>query len=226
MTAKAHNLQPLLIEAREAHVDGQVLEVSAQTSARVQQLCVAENQRVQKGELLIALDPRELDRRVAAAALEFDKVFTASLAGNAPRAMRDAHPPLTRIEIEPTAELQKTRAAWLHAKLRRRNADVRAPVSGTILRLKVSAGEFVGVAQPIVSILDGDVWVVAHFAPADFAFIRVGQNATVVVNGQKMKAWVDALAAVNLPVAVLKFADEQAIAVRPRSTATVVIESQ
>jgi multidrug resistance efflux pump len=70
------------LKAVEARIDGQVVEVPAGKHELVDRVLIAEGQLVKKGELLVELDHRELDRRVEAAATELDRAVVESMAAN------------------------------------------------------------------------------------------------------------------------------------------------
>src|SRR3989475_10127740 len=71
---------PLWPRAVEARIDGQVVEVPASMYGRVERVLITENQLVEKGDLLVEFDHRELDGRAEAAAAELDRAVVESMA--------------------------------------------------------------------------------------------------------------------------------------------------
>src|SRR3989442_9255845 len=77
----------------------------------------------------------------------------------------------------------------MKARVNRLETEIRAPVAGRILGRSVLAGGYVGVSEPVVSILEGKMmWVLARFTPSGFAYLRLGQHATVRVGGHFFSA--------------------------------------
>ena len=69
------------VSTENAQVDGHIVPVLAKVSGYVQTVAVEENQRVSRGELVIAIDPAELEVRVAEA--EADVAAARASAGGA-----------------------------------------------------------------------------------------------------------------------------------------------
>ncbi len=101
--------------------------------------------------------------------------------------------------------------------------EARAPVSGRILSVNVTPGEYLGLEQPLVSILESDyLWALAHFAPQDFMRLRLGQPATVTAGGQPFEANVVGFVSPADPV-FLEFDDPAARMLRPGMIASVSV---
>jgi len=76
---------PLWLRAVETRIDGQVVEVTASMYGRVERVLITENQLVEKGDLLVEFDHRELDGRVEAAAAELDRAVVEGAWNSRPR---------------------------------------------------------------------------------------------------------------------------------------------
>ena len=73
-----------------------------------------------------------------------------------------------------------------------------APAAGRVTRKTVEAGNYLQTGQQIMSIVAGDVWVVANFKESQLAQMRAGQPATVEIDaldGRKFAAHVDSIQA-------------------------------
>ena len=69
------------------------------------------------------------------------------------------------------------------ASLNRSYTKIYAPISGHVTRKSVETGAFVQVGQPLLALVDPDVWVVANFKETQLAKMRPGQPVTVTVDG-------------------------------------------
>ena len=225
--ARAIPSRPGLVSAIEAQVDGEIVQVRAGMEGVVERLLVTKGQLVQKDDLLVELDHRELDQRITAAAAALDRALTKSRA-RAPKSSPVARNPgnvSASVELPVSIEVHRARAAYMRERMNRLEAEVRAPVAGRVLRSSVLAGGCVGVSEPLVSILEGNLmWVLARFAPSEFARLRLGQQATVRAGGHIVFARVDGIVTQADPV-LLEFIGRPDVALRPGMTAEVAIET-
>ncbi len=72
------------LRASQARVDGQVVEVTANIYGRVGCVLTSEDQIVEKGDVLVELDHRQLDRNLEAAAIELKLAVAASMTACGP----------------------------------------------------------------------------------------------------------------------------------------------
>lgn len=126
---------------------GRVVNVEAPVGGRVERVYVVEQQLVRSGELLVALDHREIDLQLENAATDLAQaLFAAGLfdcgalaaIGELPATVRQAH----------SRYLQ----AGLHACVHRFLAEIRSPVGGRVVRCRIRQGELVASSEAIVSI--------------------------------------------------------------------------
>lgn len=174
------------LDAIDARVDGQVIEITARMHGRVDRVLIQEEQLIQKGDLLLELDHHELDARVESAAAELEKAIVESIAATVRPAAsaRQRVSVHSRVQFMASSEIVRARGAREHARLGRLDAEVRAPVAGRVLAQRVQLREYVTLAQPLVSVLEADdLWVLARFRAHEFGRLRLGQPATVTVDG-------------------------------------------
>jgi multidrug resistance efflux pump len=90
----------------------------------------------------------------------------------------------------------------------------------------VLPGGYIGVSEPLVSILEGNMmWVLARFAPSEFACVRLGQHATVRAGGHVLSARVEGIVTGADPV-LLEFVGRRPdVALRPGMAADVTVET-
>jgi HlyD family secretion protein len=78
------------------------------------------------------------------------------------------------------AQLEKARIAVAERKAKLRDAEVRAPIAGQILKINSRVGEQVSTTQGIVELAKTDrMFAVAEISETDIGKVRVGQKATV-----------------------------------------------
>lgn len=68
------------------------------------------------------------------------------------------------------------------AKLQLSYTVVTAPVSGIVSKKNVQPGQLVAIGQPLFSIVDSSVWVVANFKETQVEDIREGEDVEVIID--------------------------------------------
>jgi multidrug resistance efflux pump len=212
------------ITARSAGIEGQVVTVSPLIRGSVDRVLVVENQLVEKGALLAELDHRELDRRIAASSMELDAALPGTVRERAP-----ARPGDGAAEALDDVRGWRSRNSYLLARLCRLNAEVVAPVDGRVIDIALRPRDVVGIAQPVVTLLQSDeLWVLASFDPGALERIRAGQRASVHAAGTSFSARVDSIAAADGQV-LLEFVDsaiEPGAVLRPGVPAAVTVDTR
>jgi len=94
------------------------------------------------------------------------------------------------------ADAARAQAEVNQAKLSLSYTKIYAPNSGHVTRKSVEPGAFVQMGQPLLALVDPDVWVIANFKETQLAKMQPGQPVTVTVDthpGVKFAAHVDSL---------------------------------
>lgn len=210
--------QPRWVCAFEARLEGAIVGVTSAAYGRAARVEVCEGDRVDEGQLLVALDPGELDRKVDAAAAGLARAMAAALPAGASLAQTAGAPMDRRLSL---VMLARRRHAL--AVLHRAHAEVRAPVAGRVLAIRVRPREQISLAQPVASILESDrLDVLALFAPPDFARLRAGQAAVVTAGRHVAAGTIRSLPGPGLPVR-LEVETRRAAALRPGMNALVAV---
>jgi membrane fusion protein (multidrug efflux system) len=92
------------------------------------------------------------------------------------------------------AQVQKAEAALSTAKLQVDYTIIRAPSTGRIAKKTVEVGERLQPGQPVMAVVDDQVWVVANFKENQLAHLRPGEKVNVKVDaldGQSFSGVVD-----------------------------------
>jgi membrane fusion protein (multidrug efflux system) len=94
------------------------------------------------------------------------------------------------------ADVARAQAEVNQARLNLSYTKVYAPISGHVARKSVEQGAFIQTGQPLLALVDPDVWVIANFKETQLAQMRAGQPVTVAVDthhGVKLAAHVDSI---------------------------------
>jgi membrane fusion protein, multidrug efflux system len=95
------------------------------------------------------------------------------------------------------AAVAQATAALEDAKLQLSYTTIKAPVSGRIGRKSVEAGQRVQIGQPLMAIVEDQLWVVANFKETQLEKMRTGQRVEVQIDTfskHKFYGHVDSLA--------------------------------
>lgn len=186
-------LEQITVRGSVTAVPNEDVKVSAFVPGRVTSVTVAEGDPVRQGQVVASIDRRPLEgqRRQAAAALEqanaqvenarlnlerMSQLFTRGIAAG--KEVEDAR---TQMASAAAAREQAT-AALNTANLQLERTDVRAPITGSVVKRMVSVGEQVdGTAgQPIVQIANLERVELAANVPAEYlSRVTVNQHAAI-----------------------------------------------
>ncbi len=153
---------------------GSGARVSAPVAGLVTAVSCTEGQRVAAGEVLVRLDTRVADLRVARAS-EAASFAEAELARQKMMASSDATSQKAMQAAE--QQLAAARNDLAAARAERELLLVRAPLAGTVVRLLVRPGDTVDPTVALAEIIDLDRLVVTGGVPgAEAAWLKVGQS--------------------------------------------------
>ncbi len=184
----------------DAFIAGHVVAVSPKVASYVARVHIDDNQRVKAGDLLVELDPRDFEAKLAQA--------RANLAAAEAEAIR-AHADVRRYEQlfqdkgvsqqdrdnavakDRTAAAQTTQleAAERQAELNISYTKIIAPEAGRITRKSVEPGDYVQIGQALFSIVPERVWVVANFKETQLAHMQPGQPVEIKVDAYPDKTF-------------------------------------
>jgi membrane fusion protein (multidrug efflux system) len=191
----------------DAAIEAHVLPISSKVSGQVLEVAVDDNRHVEKGDLLVRIDPRDyqvkLDQaRAELAAARADASRAAADAGRAKQLFdKDDISKQVYEKAVADADVLKARAEVADRKAYAAEMDlsytrITAPEAGKVTKKNAELQAFVQVGQPLMAVVTDDVWVVANFKETQLTRMRPGQEVTVEVDafpGRELKAHIDSI---------------------------------
>jgi membrane fusion protein (multidrug efflux system) len=192
----------------DAFLESQVVLISPRVSGHVQTLHIADNQIVDKDQVLVEIDPRDyqatLDRAkadVAVSETEAEKT-RADYNRALPMARRDelSKQQLAHLESEwnaNEARVKSARAREQQAELDLSYTKIAAPWSGKVTKKGVEVGAFVQVGQPLFSLVSPTPWVIANFKETQIGSLRPGQEVQISIDalGKTLRGRIESIQA-------------------------------
>ena len=94
------------------------------------------------------------------------------------------------------ANIEKIEAQLAQAKLNLSYTKIYAPQNGYVSARAVEKGNYVNVAQPLMSVVSPNIWVVANYKETQLTKMKKGQDVTIKIDtypGKKFKGKVDSI---------------------------------
>ncbi|HCH0510530.1 TPA: HlyD family secretion protein [Pseudomonas aeruginosa] len=206
---------------RDARVRADVVTLSADVSGLITRLPLSDNQPVEKGELLLSIDPARYELAVlraeravnvaraalgeSRAAIEASQAQLRQRRSEAQR--RSALQKRSMLSVEENekaqtdvslaqANVELAEAALQQARLDLERTQVRAPVSGYVTNLQTREGDYAHAGVPLLALVDRDSFYVSgYFEETKLPGIRVGSRARVeLMSGERFDGRVQSIA--------------------------------
>ena len=163
----------------DAYVTGHLHAISSRINAVVTEVKVNDNQHVNKGDVLVELDPSEYIALAAAAQAQLKKA-DADLGRQTP--LVDAHA-ISAQDLDATRSTRDVDFAQLKlAQLQIEYSTIKAPESGIVGRKNVEVGNRVSSGQTLMVLVEPQLWVVANFKETQLAHMKLHQPATITID--------------------------------------------
>lgn len=180
-TVRQGDLILSVVTTGQVRSDGVAL-LKSETTGPISAVLVKPGQTVKQGQVLVTVDPRELDLAVTRAQADLEDAKLRLLDNIVPDSIVSGKAVtgerLRSAEIR--AGLDKARASLDEAKLRRERASVTAPFDGVIDEVKVAVGERLAQGQDIARVVDlKNIRVEASVLEHDLPFIKIGGDALI-----------------------------------------------
>ncbi len=166
-------------ETDNAYVSGHLHYVSSRVSGVIESVHVDDNQLVKTGDVLVKLDPRDLQAELDEAQANFDRM---QLDYDRDKELLEINA-VAKQELEHAkASLDIARARLDTAKLQLSYTTIVAPADGRIGRKNAEAGNRIQPGQALMAVVEADVWVVANYKETQLDGIKEGSIASMTVD--------------------------------------------
>ncbi|VVM04529.1 Multidrug export protein EmrA [Methylacidimicrobium cyclopophantes] len=156
----------------DAFIAGHIIRVSPKVAGHVVGYHIDDNMDVKKGQLLIEIDPRDYQARVALAQANRDWADTEWK--RMAQLVRSAS--VSQLQLDGAWAAKLSTEAYLRlTQLQLGYTQVFAPEDGRITQRTVERGQYVQVGETLFSIVPSHVWVVANYKETQLTNMRPGQ---------------------------------------------------
>ncbi|WP_394145789.1 efflux RND transporter periplasmic adaptor subunit [Vibrio atypicus] len=173
-------------------------KLGAEIAGKIVQLTVAKGESVKRGQTIAQIDKGDLDiqlERARAMLKVREKEFKAA------QSLKDRGLQGEVAYTNAQAALVEARAMVSNAKVALRNTSVTAPFSGIVDHLFIEKGDFVGVGDPVASLIDlSNIVIEADVSERHIQDLTLGQSAKVTfISGEPVTGNVRYISRVSSP---------------------------
>ena len=177
----------------DAFIDGHIITIAPKVAGQVTAVHVEDNQLVKAGDVLVEIDPRDYQAKVAEQRGKLDAAIA-----EADRAAADVaryeqiyqHDEVSRQQLDNAraaaasaqATVAKERGALEQDELNLSYTHITAPQDGRVTRKSVETGSYVPVGQALLTIVPENVWVTANFKETQLTRMQPGQKVSIKVD--------------------------------------------
>lgn len=174
---------------RDAKIRAEIVQISAEVSGRLIELPVVDNQEVKKGDLLLKIDPKDYQIKLANAEATLQQLTAERDNANiAYRRRANAGKSVSKIDLDAArtdlrsydAKIKQTQADIDKAKLDLTRTEVYAPTDGYITNLTLRKGNYISTGQSLLALVDKhSFYVMAYFEETKLSFLKVGEKVEI-----------------------------------------------
>jgi len=179
----------------DAFIEGHVATIGTKLSNTVQTVLIDDNYDVQKGQLLVQIDPRDYEVQLHEAQATYDKALADY---NRDESLANTQA-ISKQDLDTTRAASDVAAAELEqAKLNLEYTRITAPMAGRITRKNVEPGDYIQTGETLFSIVPHEIWVIANFKETQLTHMQPGQAVTIHIDafpGRVFKGHVESLQA-------------------------------
>ena len=189
------------ITTDDAFVEGNIHTIAARIAGNVRTVAITDNQRVERGDLLVELDPADYRSKAEAARANLElqratlrfaeaerkraKALYEQEAGAADRYDKA----ISSHEIS-LAQMKLAEEQLRQAELNLGYTRIAAPAAGYVTRKSVQTGNQVKDSQPLMAVVDLDnLYVIANYKETEMERIRSGQPVRITVDAYPGKVF-------------------------------------
>ncbi|MBB2897559.1 HlyD family secretion protein [Pseudomonas sp. AS2.8] len=191
---------------RDGRVRAEVITIAPDVAGLVTEIAVRDNQWVNKGDLLLQIDPEHYEIAVhqAEASVAARKATLAMRQQNARRradidslvVSRENREDASSAALAAEADLRQAQAQLESARLNLKRTRVLAPVDGYVTNLSVFRGDYAAAGAPKLAVIDAhSFWVYGYFEETKLPHVQVGAAAKMrLMSGQTLQGHVESIA--------------------------------
>ncbi|RED02673.1 HlyD family secretion protein [Pseudomonas oleovorans] len=191
---------------RDGRVRAEVITIAPDVAGLVTEIAVRDNQWVNKGDLLLQIDPEHYEIAVhqAEASVAARKATLAMRQQNARRradidslvVSRENREDASSAALAAEADLRQAQAQLESARLNLKRTRVLAPVDGYVTNLSVFKGDYAAAGAPKLAVIDAhSFWVYGYFEETKLPHVRVGAAAEMrLMSGHTLQGHVESIA--------------------------------
>ncbi|KUM42620.1 efflux RND transporter periplasmic adaptor subunit [Pseudomonas sp. EpS/L25] len=191
---------------RDGRVRAEVITIAPDVAGLVTEIAVRDNQWVNKGDLLLQIDPEHYEIAVhqAEATVAARKATLAMRQQNARRradidslvVSRENREDASAAALAAEADLRQALAQLEAARLNLKRTRVLAPVDGYVTNLSVFKGDYAAAGAPKLAVIDAhSFWVYGYFEETKLPHVQVGAAAEMrLMSGQVLHGHVESIA--------------------------------
>ncbi|WP_288493714.1 HlyD family secretion protein [uncultured Pseudomonas sp.] len=191
---------------RDGRVRAEVITIAPDVAGLVTEIAVRDNQWVNKGDLLLQIDPEHYEIAVhqAEASVAARKATLAMRQQNARRradidslvVSRENREDASSAALAAEADLRQAQAQLESARLNLKRTRVLAPVDGYVTNLSVFKGDYAAAGAPKLAVIDAhSFWVYGYFEETKLPHVRVGAAVEMrLMSGQTLQGHVESIA--------------------------------
>lgn len=186
----------------DAYIDGRIHMIASKVAGTVLKVAVEDNQLVKKGDLLVEIDPVDLNLKMKEAAANLE-VRQATLEQS--ERDRDRAEALFNSKVIPKEKYEYVLTAYNLAKaqvaaaqqqfaISQQNVkytEIVSPTDGYVTKKSVEIGNQIKTEQPLMAIISlNDIWMTANYKETQLKNFRKGQKVLVKVDTYPNKVFI------------------------------------
>ncbi|MGJ3355326.1 efflux RND transporter periplasmic adaptor subunit [Providencia sp. Je.9.19] len=191
---------------RDGRIRAEINQVTAEVTGKIEALLIVDNQAVDKGELLLVIDPTDYEIKIRESELEYNElIIQYNFAKNQlARRTKLSQVAISKEELEDaksrldslSKRVELAQVKIEKAKLDLSRTQIKSPVNGFITNLSLRTGNYINAGSPLFAIVDKDsYYVIAYLEETKMTNVAIGNTATIQLygNNEQLKGTVQSI---------------------------------
>ncbi|MHB2025661.1 MAG: HlyD family secretion protein [Elusimicrobiota bacterium] len=177
----------------DAFIATDIIPIAPKVAGEITDVYVNDNQKVSRGQVLIQIDPRDYQAKLAQAQAELERaranrektkldVARYRSLSQKDEASQQEYDHALAADGEAKAEVALALAVLSQARLNVSYTRITAPSSGQISQKSAVAGMYAQVGQAVMAIVPNNLWVIANFKESQVANMSSGDRVKIEVD--------------------------------------------